>query len=220
MTAGIVAGVFSLILAFGSPTAATSAGTPNQDLIQTVKVYTIQKNDTLRSIALREYGSEDYWTTIWDDNDWIESPDIIDGGKTLKLRLKTPSGPDKLADKLQQKYDYGRLLATNYAFPSEPAPINTSIQISNVNGPLTSDQINFLGNCESGMTANRNSGNGFYGAFQFTPGTWNSIGTGYKRADQAPLDVQVDAVQRLVRRSSIYGQFPACSQMMRAKGIL
>ncbi len=81
-------------------------------------------------------------------------------------------------------------------------------------------QIQFLGLCESGMTWNRNSGNGFYGAFQFTIGTWNAMQTGYARADMAPLDVQVSAVQKLLSHSSIYSQFPGCARQMAAKGLI
>lgn len=99
-----------------------------------------------------------------------------------------------------------------------PAP--APVQVTYSGGPLSEAQITFLGNCESGMTASRNSGNGYYGAFQFSPGTWNSMGTGYERADMAPLDVQKDAVQRLVSRSSIFSQFPGCSSQMRAAGLL
>ncbi len=87
-------------------------------------------------------------------------------------------------------------------------------------GPLSEEQINFLGNCESGMTANRNSGNGYYGAFQFSESTWNSQGTGYARADLAPLEVQKQAVQRLLSGSSIHGQFPGCAAQMSAQGLL
>ncbi len=85
---------------------------------------------------------------------------------------------------------------------------------------LSAAQIQFLGNCESGMTANRNSGNGFYGAFQFTISTWNAMGTGYARADLAPLDVQIAAVQQLLSRSSIFSQFPGCARKMQAAGLI
>lgn len=71
--------------------------------------------------------------------------------------------------------------------------------------------ITALGQCESGNTANRNSGNGYYGAFQFSIATWNSMGTGYARADLAPYEVQVAAVKKLLSRSSVRSQFPGCS---------
>lgn len=98
--------------------------------------------------------------------------------------------------------------------------IETKTVATNTREPLNDAQINFLGICESGMTANRNSGNGYYGAFQFSISTWNSMGTGYERADMAPLDVQISAVRRLLSRSSIWTQFPGCAVKMRATGLL
>ena len=90
-------------------------------------------------------------------------------------------------------------------------------------GPLSEAQITALGTCESGMTANRNSGNGFYGAFQFTKSTWRSSAPApYNNGDphEAPLDAQKQAVQNLLSRSSIFTQFPGCANKMRASGIL
>ena len=90
-------------------------------------------------------------------------------------------------------------------------------------GPLSEAQITALGICESGMTANRNSGNGFYGAFQFTKSTWRSSAPApYNNGDphEAPLDAQKQAVQNLLSRSSIFTQFPGCANKMRASGIL
>lgn len=90
-------------------------------------------------------------------------------------------------------------------------------------GPLSNMQITALGNCESGMTANRNSGNGFYGAFQFVPSTWRTVAPepyNSRMPHQAPLEAQKQAVQNLLSRSSIYTQFPGCARKMQAQGIL
>ena len=90
-------------------------------------------------------------------------------------------------------------------------------------GKLSEEQINALGRCESGMTATRNSGNGFYGAFQFSPSTWRSFAPAeYKGVlpHQAPIEAQMQAVQTLLSRSSIYTQFPGCANKMKAQGIL
>ncbi len=99
-----------------------------------------------------------------------------------------------------------------------PAPVSTNFSYHG--GSISDAAIQALGMCESGMTANRNSGNGFYGAFQFTISTWNSMGTGYARADLAPLDVQIQAVQKLLSRSSIYSQFPACARKLAGQGLI
>lgn len=90
-------------------------------------------------------------------------------------------------------------------------------------GPLSEAQINALGSCESGMTATRNSGNGFYGAFQFMPSTWRKVAPAPYNAvmpHEAPLEAQKQAVQNLLSRSSIFTQFPGCAKKMRAQGII
>lgn len=104
----------------------------------------------------------------------------------------------------------------------QTTPSITPVPIDTANSPksLTDEQIQVLGSCEAGMDPTKNTGNGYYGAFQFSISTWNSMNTGYERADLAPLDVQIDAVQRLLQRSSIYTQFPACARMMASRGII
>ncbi len=90
-------------------------------------------------------------------------------------------------------------------------------------GPLSDAQIQALGSCESGMTATRNSGNGFYGAFQFMPSTWRAVAPApYNQSmpHEAPLDAQKQAVQNLLSRSSIFTQFPGCAKKMRANGVI
>lgn len=98
--------------------------------------------------------------------------------------------------------------------------IAVGTQVNYEGGTLNEEQINALGFCESGMTANRNSGNGFYGAFQFLPSTWRSVTGRDDMPHEAPLSVQKDAVQKLLTQSSIYTQFPSCAQQMRRDGIL
>gem|GEM_PF-2666737 len=68
-----------------------------------------------------------------------------------------------------------------------------------------------LRNCEAGGNYSRNSGNGYYGAYQFSKRTWDSMGTGYAYAHEAPPEVQDDAARRLQARSG-WGQWPACSR--------
>lgn len=90
-------------------------------------------------------------------------------------------------------------------------------------GPLSEAQIIALGTCESGMTPTRNSGNGFYGAFQFMPSTWRSVAPAPYNSmmpHEAPLEAQKQAVQNLLSRSSIFTQFPGCAKKMRSQGII
>lgn len=180
--------------------------------------WTVKPSESLSGVALIHYGNENHWTTIWVDNSWIENPYKIEEGWELKLRLEKPDKPIELPAELKKKYLSINTIAEVVVDNSQPVIEVTAS--SNAQGPLNENQIQFLGNCESGMTASRNSGNGYYGAFQFAQGTWNRMETGYARADMAPLEIQKDAVQRLVSKSSIFGQFPACSRRMRTLGLI
>ena len=67
-----------------------------------------------------------------------------------------------------------------------------------------------LRRCEAGGDYRRNSGNGYYGAYQFSAATWRSLGyPGLPH--QAPPAVQDEAARRLQQRSG-WGQWPACSR--------
>ena len=69
--------------------------------------------------------------------------------------------------------------------------------------------------CESGGRYNVNSGNGFYGAYQFHPRTWR--GLGYPGLPhQAPPEMQDEAARRLQARSG-WGQWPVCSRRIGAR---
>lgn len=72
-----------------------------------------------------------------------------------------------------------------------------------------------LRNCEAGGRYDRNSGNGYYGAYQMSAGTWRSLG--YKGLPhQAPPEVQDEAARKLQARSG-WGQWPACARRIGAR---
>jgi hypothetical protein len=72
-----------------------------------------------------------------------------------------------------------------------------------------------LRRCEAGGDYRRNSGNGYYGAYQLSAATWRSLGyPGLPH--QAPPAVQDEAAHRLQQRSG-WGQWPACSRRIRAR---
>ncbi|MGD0380549.1 MAG: transglycosylase family protein [Acidimicrobiales bacterium] len=70
-----------------------------------------------------------------------------------------------------------------------------------------------LRRCESGGNYADNTGNGYYGAYQFSLATWRGLGfTGLPSA-AAPA-VQDRAAQELQARSG-WGQWPSCSRQLR-----
>lgn len=69
--------------------------------------------------------------------------------------------------------------------------------------------------CESGGRYNINTGNGFYGAYQFHPRTWRGLGfPGLPH--QAPPEIQDEAARKLQARSG-WGQWPVCSRRIGAR---
>jgi hypothetical protein len=66
-----------------------------------------------------------------------------------------------------------------------------------------------LRECESGNNYRADTGNGFFGAYQFSPQTWANLG--YPgRPDLEPPAMQDQAAQKLQSQSG-WGQWPACS---------
>jgi hypothetical protein len=69
-----------------------------------------------------------------------------------------------------------------------------------------------LRQCESGGNYAIDTGNGYYGAYQFSAATWHGLGfTGLP--NQAPPAVQDEAAVELQARSG-WGQWPACSRRL------
>jgi hypothetical protein len=69
-----------------------------------------------------------------------------------------------------------------------------------------------LRQCESGGNYAIDTGNGYYGAYQFSAATWHGLGlTGLP--SQAPPAVQDQAAVELQARSG-WGQWPACSRRL------
>ena len=204
--------------------------------------YIVQNGDYLSSIADAYFGSEDYWTNIWNDNPEVDDAAQLEEGVILKIRKTKTPFPEVLKSELTARlapepevleptYTYsvesGVNMTQSVAAATPTAALTTTPQVTQqpvapVTSPqsLTEAQISYLGSCEAGMDPAKNTGNGYYGAFQFSASTWNSMGTGYARADLAPLEVQKDAVQRLVGRSSIHTQFPGCAKKMRSNGLI
>ena len=69
-----------------------------------------------------------------------------------------------------------------------------------------------LRQCESGGNYSDNTGNGYYGAYQFTLGTWESLGQ-RSLPSQASAAQQDQAAQQLEARGG-WGQWPSCARRL------
>jgi hypothetical protein len=66
--------------------------------------------------------------------------------------------------------------------------------------------------CESGNNYRINTGNGFYGAYQFTAGTWHAYGGSGLPSNASPAEQDLRA--RLLYRASGWSPWPACSRRL------
>ncbi len=91
--------------------------------------------------------------------------------------------------------------------PPAPAPAPAAVTGNTAGGVWAA-----LRNCESGGNYAEDSGNGFYGAYQFSLATWRGLGySGYP--NQASASAQDAAAAQLQARSG-WGQWPACSRRL------
>ena len=98
---------------------------------------------------------------------------------------------------------------------SRPYRFRSSRSAFRVVALTTGDVWARLRTCESGGRYTANTGNGFFGAYQFVPRTWRSLGyPGLPH--QAPPEVQDEAARKLQARSG-WGQWPVCSRRIGAR---
>jgi hypothetical protein len=93
-----------------------------------------------------------------------------------------------------------------------PAPHAAVVQVPPATRPAAGDVWAGLRRCESGGNYTENTGNGYYGAYQFSLATWHGLGFG-GLPSSAPPAVQDQAAQELQARSG-WGQWPSCSHRL------
>jgi hypothetical protein len=69
-----------------------------------------------------------------------------------------------------------------------------------------------LRQCESGGNYQDNTGNGYYGAYQFSQSTWNGLGLSGLPSQASPA-TQDQAAKDLQARDG-WGAWPACSRKL------
>lgn len=91
-----------------------------------------------------------------------------------------------------------------------PAPVATTAA-----GAPTAEQMSALRNCESGGNYAINTGNGYYGAYQFAQATWDAVAgqhyphlVGVRPSDAAPSDQ--DLMMIALHADQGFGPWPGC----------
>jgi hypothetical protein len=103
---------------------------------------------------------------------------------------------------------YSRRISRPYRFRASRSAVRALVDVPG-------DVWARLRSCESGGRYAANTGNGFYGAYQFLPRTWRSLGyPGLPH--QASAEMQDEAARRLQARGG-WGQWPVCSRRIGAR---
>lgn len=104
-----------------------------------------------------------------------------------------------------------RLAARKTASTSTVRTVSVA-RVSRGVAPATPENMQALRFCEAGGIYTRNSGNGYYGAYQFNISTWGGWG-GYARADLAPASVQDQKFLETYSRRG-WSPWPSCSRKL------
>jgi LysM repeat protein len=180
------------ILVAGSGSA--QAQTPS-DVSVAPANYTVVAGDYLAKIAA-EY--ETTYVRLFDANPAIADPDVINPGQNIRI----PAPDEQLQSRLIEP-------ASAPVAQTKKVTSTTSKKPARPTATASGDVWARLAACESGGNPAINTGNGYYGAYQFSASTWRSVG-GSGLPHQASLEEQTARAQALQARSG-WGQWPACS---------
>jgi LysM repeat protein len=169
------------------------------------KTVVVKRGDSLSKIAKRAKLAS--WRPIWDLNKKIKHPNLIYPGQKLQL----PAKGEKLKHRplpalaVTRTVSVERSAAPASSSGSRRATVTRSSSTSSVGGSVWDR----LAQCESGGNWGINTGNGYSGGLQFSPGTWAANG-GTGSAHNASREEQIRVAER-VRASQGWGAWPACS---------
>ena len=154
---------------------------PNQPANPT-QTHTVVPGESLSSIA--SANNLPSWRPIWNVNPSLQNPDQINVGQELVI----PTGPTT-----------DRPLPVGYGDPA-PAPALTPVSVSVARQQPVATATTASGDLfarirmrESGGNYAENTGNGYYGAYQFSLGTWRSVGGDGNPADASPAEQDMRA---------------------------
>ena len=147
------------------------------------------------------------WRPVFDLNKSVKHPDLIYPGQKLVI----PAKGEKVKHRpLPAPAVYRLPSQERSAAPASTASTRTSrpTRSASVGGSVWDR----LARCESGGNWGTNTGNGYSGGLQFTPGTWRANG-GSGSAHNASRAEQIRVAQR-VQASQGWGAWPACSSKL------
>lgn len=153
------------------------------------KTYTVQPGDNLSGIATTEQLSS--WQPLWDANPGLSDPDLIYPSQQLTVPT-SPTTPRPLPDgyvSADTNVGAGNGGASGgVAVGSYTQPVRAANYAAGAGGLFAR-----IRQREAGGNYAENTDNGFYGAYQFTIGTWESVGGHGLPSDASPAEQDMRA---------------------------
>ncbi len=187
----------------GSSAHAQTQPAPEPETAQPVMV-TVQPGDYLAKIAEE---NETTYVRIFDANEQIQNPDVINPGQELRI----PAADEQLASRVAAAPVPVAVVTQSYQPHAYSAPAAAPA------APVASGSVwDQLAQCEAGGNWQINTGNGYSGGLQFAPGTWTGNGGGQyaATANQATREQQIAVAETIRAKSGGYGAWPACSSKL------
>jgi LysM repeat protein len=174
--------------------------------------YTVVTGDTLWGIAGHFYGVGDRWPQIAQANPVVVSPNLIYPQESLVVPSGAAGAPPAPAPAPAADPKPAQTALGTSQRATAHAPI---VHVSTASAPVfAGSSLGGIWACirqhESGGNYATNTGNGYYGAYQFALPTWRSLG-GTGLPSSAPSSVQDALAQKLQARSG-WGQWPVTSR--------
>lgn len=174
-------------------------------------VVEVRPGDSLTKIA-EEHAST--YPRLYAANPAVEDPDVIFPGQKLRVPRPDEALPDRPLPVKQAPAPS----------PTVRVPVQVSPRASYYRSPAAAPTAaaggaapsggvwDRLAACESGGNWSINTGNGYYGGLQFTPGSWRAAG-GSGLPHQASREEQIQRAQILQQRQG-WGAWPACTSKL------
>jgi uncharacterized protein YabE (DUF348 family) len=176
----------------------------NQGLLSRMRlqVYRVQVNETAETTAIPAERVETPDPNALVGNRTVTTPGAA-GQQVTRYRITVVDGVETSREVLSTTVTVAPV-TEQVTVGSKPKPAAPTVASGGV-----WDQ---MAQCEAGGNWGANTGNGFYGGLQFTPGTWQANG-GTGRADQASREEQIAVGQR-VQQSQGWGAWPSCASKL------
>lgn len=176
-------------------------------------IHIVESGETLDSITKKYYGSSKFWTSLWNDNEFLEDPRMIRAGMELKIRDEKPEKVEELDEGLAKIYDeLTKPSPTPTQTPTPTAEVKGTSTVAPAAGPSNFEDAYRQAGSRFGVpweilyglhhmeTGGRDGaissgyGTGAQGPLQFMPGTWAAYGIDGNGDGTADINNAIDAI--------------------------